>query len=88
MHDVRARSRGALEEGGVLEDGRLDRPVAVERAEPVDLGGDEPPERLLGGKDVVGASRRLEVRHEARSGVRNGLLASSAPSVVGGPCPE
>ena len=45
-------------------------------------------ERLLGGKDVVGASRRLEARHGMRSGARNGLRASSVPSVVSGPWPE
>src|SRR6185503_4315876 len=33
VHDVRPRAGGALEERGVLEDRRLDRSVAVERAE-------------------------------------------------------
>ena len=46
-----------------------------------------PPERLLGREDVVRAARRLELRVTARSSARNGLRASSAPSVVGGPWP-
>src|SRR2546430_538952 len=88
LDDVGARAGGALEERGVLEGGRLDRAVAIERAEALGLSDDELPERLLGRKDVVGAARRLEDRHEARSGARKGLRASSVPSVVGGPWPE
>ena len=88
VHDVRACAGGSLEEGGVFEVRRQDRAVAVERAESLDLARHQAPERLLGGEDVVGASRRLEGRHETRRSARNGLRASSVPSVVGGPWPE
>ena len=88
VHDVRPLARGAQEDRGVLEARRLDRPVAVERAEALGLARHQPPERLLGREDVVCAARRLEGRHEARSGARKGLRSSSAPSVVGGPWPE
>ena len=52
-------ARGAREELGVLEHRRLDRPVAVERAEPLHLADDALPERLLGREDVVRAARPL-----------------------------
>ena len=87
LDDVRALTRRAQEEVGVLEPRRLDRPVAVEGAEPLHLACDALPERLLGGRDVVRPPRRLEP-HDARSSARNGLRASSSPSVVCGPCPE
>src|SRR3954447_9507812 len=89
LNHVRAGAGGAREQVGLLEDGRLDPAVAVERAEALDLTGDVLPERLLGRQDVVCPARRLELRaHEARSSARNGLRASSAPSVVSGPWPE
>src|SRR5204863_4867892 len=84
LDDVRASAGSALEEGGVLEGGRLDPAIAVELAEALGFSGHQAPEPLFGGEDVVGAARRLERRHEARSGARNGLRASSTPSVVGG----
>ena len=64
----------AREEPRVLEERRRDPPVPVERAERFRLADDPLPERLLGGKDVVCASGRLEL-HEARSSARNGLRA-------------
>src|SRR5205823_10232094 len=88
LDDVRAGTRGSLEERGVLERGCLDLPVAVKRAEPFRLPDDETPERLLGREDVVGAARRREARHELRSRAMTGLRASSVPSVVGVPWPE
>ena len=62
LHDVRARPRGPLEERGVLEHGRQDRPVAVERAQALGLVDDVPPERLLGRHDVVRPARPLDPR--------------------------
>src|SRR5215212_8043943 len=89
LNHVRTGTGGACEELGLLEDGRLDSAVAVERAEALDLAGDVLPERLLRRQDVVCPARRLELRaHEARSSARNGLRASSPPSVVAGPWPE
>jgi hypothetical protein len=85
VHNIGSLPRRALEQRRVLEGRRLDRAVAVERAEALGLAGDQPPERLLGREDVVRASGRLEGRHEARSEMRKGLRSSSAPSVVGGP---
>ena len=92
LHDVRALPGGAGEEGGVLEDGRQHLAVAVEGAEPLDLARDPLPERHLRGDDVVGAARSLDpaahgCARASRSSARNGLLASSAASVVSGPCP-
>ncbi len=86
LDDVGADARRAREELGVLEDGRLDAPVAVERAETLHLADDALPQRLLRREDVVRAARSLELH--ARSSARNGLRASSPPSVVDGPCPE
>ena len=48
LDDIRARTRRARKELGVLEDRRLDAPVAVERAETLDLARDPLPERLFG----------------------------------------
>ena len=87
LDDVGSLPGRAQEQIGVLEHGRLDRPVAVERGQPLHLAGDAPPERLLGREDVVCAARAFELRH-ARSSARNGLRASSSPSVVAGPWPE
>ena len=89
LDDVGAGARRPGEELGVLEDRRLDAPVAVERAEALDLARDPLPERLFGRQDVVRPPWRLELgAHEARSSARNGLRASSSPSVVSGPWPE
>ena len=88
LDDVGAGAGGALEELGVLEPRRLDPAIAVERAEALHLPRHPLPQRLLGGEDVVGSPGRLDPRHEARSSARNGLRASSAPSVVRGPWPE
>ncbi len=91
LDDVRARSRGALEERRVLEDRRDDGPVAVDVAERLGLRDDAAPERLLGGQDVVCATGPLDLRparhlcRSARRSARNGLRSSSAPSVVAGP---
>jgi len=84
LHDVRSLPGRALEELGVFEHRRLDRAVAVDRAQRLGRAGDVPPERLLVRKDVVGPARSLD---HARSSARNGLRSSSAPSVVSGPCP-
>ena len=86
LDDVRALPRRAQEELGVLEEGRLDRPVAVERGQPLHLAGDAPPQRLLGREDVVSPAGPLDLH--VRSSARNGLRASSSPSVVAGPCPD
>ena len=86
LDDVRAGPRRAGEEVRVLEPGRLDAAVAVERAEPLHLRRNPLPLRLFGGEDVVGSARGLEAAH-ARSSTRNGLRESSAPSVVGPPWP-
>src|SRR5205823_1392776 len=82
--DVGPLAGGAGEELRVLEDGRVDAAVAVERAKAFELGDHLPPAGLLGREDVVRAARGFELRH-ARSSARNGLRASSAPRVVGGP---
>ena len=83
LDDIRARARRAREELGVLEDGRLDAAVTGERAEALDLARDALPERLFGRQDVVRSPRRVVLgAHEARSSARNGLAASSPPSVV------
>ena len=87
LDDVRAGPGRSLEELRVLEPGRLDPAVAVERAETLGLPRHPLPQRRFGGEDVVGSPRRLDWRHEARSSARNGLRASSAPSVVRGPWP-
>ena len=87
LDDVRALPGRAQEELRVLEHGRLDRPVAVERSQPLHLARDTPPERLLGREDVVSPAGPLDL-HDVRSSARNGLPASSSPSVVAGPCPE
>ena len=79
--DVRAKSSVSSKTGVWIA------PVAVERAEALHLVRHAPPERLLGREDVVGAARPLDLRH-ARSSARNGLRASSSPSVVAGPWPE
>ena len=60
LHDVRALAGRAREEVRVLEDRRLDPPVAGERAEALHLVGDAPPERLLGREDVVGPAGPLD----------------------------
>ena len=79
LDDVGARTGGPLEERGVLEDGRRDRPVPVERTQPLDLRRDAPPQLLLRGSDVVCAARTLDLRRpahavrSARSSLRNGL---------------
>src|SRR5262249_34152329 len=86
LHDIRALPRRALEERGVLEDGRHDLPVAVQGGEPLGLAHDPRPVRPLLVEDVVRPRWGLELRH-ARSSARNGLRASSAPSVVSGPWP-
>ena len=86
LHDVGPGPGRPLEELDVLEHRRLDAPVAVEVAQTLHLPRHLLPERLLGGKDVVRAARRLDARH-ARSSARNGLRASSSPSVVCGPWP-
>ena len=89
LNDIRTRAGRAREELGLLEDRRLDAPVAVERAEALDLVRDPLPEGLFGRQDVMRPPRRLELgAHVARSSARNGLAASSAPSVVSGPWPE
>src|SRR5204862_6302004 len=91
LHEVRAFVRGPPEEVGVLEAGRLDPAISVERAQPLHLPGDRLPERLLGREDVVRAARRLQARRlrtaHALSSARNGLRSSSVPSVVCGPWP-
>ena len=91
LHDVRARTGRALEERGVLEHRCDDRPVAVERAESLRLADHQLPARLLFRNDVVCPTRPLDLRRQAvrsaRSSARNGLRASSSPSVVLGPCP-
>ena len=66
--DVGPLARGACEELRVLEDGRVDPAVAVERAQALELRDHLPPARLLGREDVVGASGRLEPRHAALPG--------------------
>ena len=81
-----------LEQRCVLEHGRRDRPVAVEVAQPLDLRRDAPPQRLLVRHHVVRATGTLDpgaLAHgaSARSSARNGLRASSPPSVVIGPWP-
>ena len=48
LDDVGAGARRAREQLGVLEDRRLDAPVAVERAETLDLACDPLPDRLFG----------------------------------------
>ena len=83
---VRAFAGRAREERRILEAGRLDPPPAVEGRQVFHLA-DEPPPRVVRRQDVVRPARRLERGHEARSSARNGLPASSAPSVVGGPWP-
>ena len=87
LDDVRSLPGRAQEELGVLEDRRLDRAVAVERGQPLHLAGHAPPQRLLGREDVVSPAGPLDL-HDVRSSARNGLRASSSPSVVAGPCPE
>jgi len=66
LHDVGAGARRPLEEVHVLEHRRLDAPVPVEVAQSLHLLRHLPPERLLGGKNVVRTARRLDARH-ARS---------------------
>src|SRR5262249_52043641 len=87
LDDVGPAAGRPDDEVGVLEAGRDDAAVAVERAHLLHLSRHPLPERLLGREDVVRAARRLEARH-ARSPARNGFRASSAPSVVFGPWPE
>ena len=83
LDDVRARAGRPLEERRVLEDRRLDRAVAVERAQALDLRRDARPERLLGRDDVVRAARSLDSclpahsAGSARRSARNGFRASS-----------
>src|SRR5262249_22608615 len=60
---------------------------AVQVAQLLELLDDAPPAWKLLGTDVVRAPLGLEARHDARSSARNGLRASSSPSVVIGPCP-
>src|SRR5262245_56910272 len=86
LDDNGARAGGAREELGLFKDRRLDPPIAVERAQTLDLARDQLAAGLFGRQDVVGPARRLEfAAHEARSSARNGLVASSAPSVVSSP---
>ena len=87
LHDVRPRARRSDDQVGVLEPRRLDRPVAVDAADLLHRRRHPAPARLFGREDVVRAARRLELRRHARSSARYGLRSSSAPSVVGGPCP-
>ena len=87
LDDVGTATRGADDQLRVLDARRVDAPIAVERTDLLHLSRHPLPERLLGREDVVRAARRLEARH-ARSSARNGLRASSAPSVVSGPWPE
>ena len=92
VHDVGARARRPQEERGVLEDGRVDPPVAVESAEVGELGHQPLPGGLLGRHHVVRAARALDPRllahaGSARRSARNGFRASSAPRVVVGPWP-
>src|SRR5205085_8774622 len=86
LHNVRAATGGTNDELRVLDARRVDSAVAVDRADVLHLTRHPLPERLLGREDVVRSARRLEARH-ARSSARNGLRASSAPSVVSGPWP-
>ena len=78
LHDVGALPGGAGEERRVLEHGRQDLAVAVQRAETLDLARDALPERHLRGDDVVGAARSLDpaahgCARAARSSARNGF---------------
>ena len=66
---------------------RLDPPVAVEAADVLRRPDHVLPGRLLGGEDVMRSRRCLE-GHLARSSARNGFVATSSPSVVGGPWPD
>ncbi len=61
LHHVGAHARRADEERGVLEHRRLDRAVAVEVAEPLELAGDPAPDGHLGRDDVVRAARPLDL---------------------------
>ena len=60
-HDVRAVTGGAGEELGVLEDGGLDPPVAVEGAQPLEFVGQPPAQRMGVREDVVRSARRFEL---------------------------
>ena len=86
LDDVGACAGRPLEELRVLEAGRLDPRVPVERAEAPHLPRHLLPQRLFGRKDVVRTARRFDTRH-ARSSARNGFRSSSAPRVVSGPWP-
>ena len=77
LDDVRSGPGRPLEEFGVLEHGRLDAAVAVQRGDAFHLPRHPLPERLFGGKDVVGSARGLDPAH-ARNSARNGFRASSA----------
>src|SRR5207253_7509050 len=88
VHDVGGLARRALEEGCLLEPGRVDARPAVLRALLLDRADQVPPQPVAR-QDVVRPARSLEGRAHAsaRSSARNGLRASSTPSVVSGPCP-
>src|SRR5262249_46305128 len=83
-YDVRGFSGRAAEELRVFERRCVQAPVAVQRAELLELPDDPPPARLFGREYVVRSPRRFELQ-VARNSVKKGLRASSSPSVVGGP---
>ena len=83
--DVGSLARGACEELRVLDDGRVDPAVAVERAQALELRDHLPPAGLLGREDVVGASGRLEPRHAALPGMGCAPARRRASSAVRGP---
>ena len=88
VHDVGRLARRALEERRLLEAGRGDARPAVLRALLLDRADHAPPQ-VVARQDVVRPARRLELgsRAHARSSARNGLRASSTPSVVSWPWP-
>src|SRR5262249_52949046 len=88
VHDVGRLSRRALEKSRLLEAGRGDARPAVLPALLLDRADHAPPQ-VVARQDVVRPARRLELgaHAPARSSARNGLRASSTPSVVSWPWP-
>ncbi len=87
-HDVRTLTRGAGIDLGVLERWGDDLGVAgglEHRARGVD---DRAPAARVGSEPVARPAGRLKLAAHGRSSARNGLVASSASSVVTGPCPD
>src|SRR5205085_4465099 len=83
LDDVGDLADAALEDGAVLEDGRLDRLIAVQRSEAAAVVLEAPEHGHLGWQQVTGAARRLKLGHGAR--LASVTDASSRAGATGAP---